>query len=259
MGRVRECNRNAHNEWNSVGAGTGNAPGAPAVHPRCGSDCAGRSCQRDDQRLRVTVHAGHDGEHGLTAFRGPRAPYNEPAEPGSAGRTRRGTLRRRRGHLESAQGVHDGSVGGVRRCHEFGSGLHRQLRDPRQLQRDAGLGHLRPRGSHPGSGLRVSGLAERRVGLSEPAVRVGRGLGRATRLRYRRDLRRPSVTTASAASGSSTSPTFATRSTLPTSRPAAGRIRTPLWSTRTTSRTSTSTSRDRLPCVRRKSWRDARR
>ena len=75
-------------------------------------------------------------------------------------------------------------VGPVRRDHQLRPGLHRQLRHPGQLQRVPGLGHRRPAEAGAQDGLRLPGLAERRLGLPEPALRLGRGPLRPARLRH---------------------------------------------------------------------------
>ena len=54
----------------------------------------------------------------------------------------------------------------------FGSGLQRQVHDPGALQRLRHLRHLESRRAEAGAALLLPGLAERRVGLQEPAVHV---------------------------------------------------------------------------------------
>ena len=63
-------------------------------------------------------------------------------------------------------------------------GLYRQIHHPGQLQRLPGLRHLESFEAGPGADLCVPGVAERRVGLQEPAVRVGRRADRPRRLRH---------------------------------------------------------------------------
>ena len=113
--------------------------------------------------------------------------------------------------------------------------------------------------SNPGKptlkiGVRLPGVAERRLGLQEPAVRFRRGARRARidcgaeGVQGHRERR-----SGCAASASSTSATSRTRSTSPTCRPAAARTRTRCWSTRRTRTTSTSTSPARPASARRAS------
>ena len=79
--------------------------------------------------------------------------------------------------------VRDAAVREVRRLDELRPGVHRQLRDSGQLQRLPGLGHLEPGQADAQDRVLLPGVAERRVGLQEPAVRVRRGWRRPARLR----------------------------------------------------------------------------
>ena len=71
----------------------------------------------------------------------------------------------------------------VRGRHELRHRLQRQVRDPGQLQRLADLGHLQPVQPDAHHRLLLPGLAERRVGLQEPALHLRRGAHRPPRLR----------------------------------------------------------------------------
>ncbi len=62
--------------------------------------------------------------------------------------------------------------------------VHRQVRDPGQLQRLPDLRHVEAREAGDGAVVRLPGVTERRLGLQEPAVRVGRRSGRPRRLRH---------------------------------------------------------------------------
>ena len=53
--------------------------------------------------------------------------------------------------------------------HQLRPRVHRQLRDSGELQRPGDLGHDQPVVAGPGHGVHVSGVAERRLGLQEPA------------------------------------------------------------------------------------------
>ena len=106
-------------------------------------------------------------------------------------------------------------------------GLPGQLRLRRQLQRLPDLRHLQPVGAGAEDRRRVPGRPERRVGLREPAVRVGRGDARRRRTARSTPPRRRRR--ASAASASSTSRTSTRRSRSAACRPAAARTRT-RWS-----------------------------
>ncbi len=67
------------------------------------------------------------------------------AEPGSARGPSRRAHERRRSHLEPAGRLEDATVAPVRGSHQLRPRVHRQLRDPGELQRLPGLGHREPR------------------------------------------------------------------------------------------------------------------
>ena len=79
--------------------------------------------------------------------------------------------------------------------------------DPGQLQRLPDLRHLEPGQADAGADVCLPGVAERRVGLQEPAVRVGRRSDRAASTAASRACPSRSARIACAASASSTSPT----------------------------------------------------
>src|SRR6266545_4319718 len=66
------------------------------------------------------------------------------AQPRPPGGPARGLHERGRGILESAGGLEDAATRAVRRRHQLGSCVHRQLRDSGELQRVPGLGHFAP-------------------------------------------------------------------------------------------------------------------
>ncbi len=133
-------------------------------------------------------------------------------------------------------------------------------RDRRQLQRLPGLRHLRPDQPDAAFVVRVPWRAGRPVGVRRPAVHVRGGDPGTDRLWHTGLPRtRPSVPTASAACGSSTSATSTTPCSCPACRPAAAR--TPTRSspdTRRHRRTSTSTTPAPRGSDRPRSWRAAR-
>ena len=107
------------------------------------------------------------------------------AQPRPARRARRRAHRRRGGGLEPARSL--SSTPPPREFlgrHQLRPGLPRQLRHPGQLQRLPGLGHLQPGAPVAGGRLRLPRLAERRLGLPEPALRLRRGAHRPPRLRH---------------------------------------------------------------------------
>jgi len=73
--------------------------------------------------------------------------------------------------------------GAVRRHHQLGSRVHRELRDSGELQRVPGLGHFEPGQADAEGRVCLPGVAERCLRLQEPALRFGRGDGWAARLR----------------------------------------------------------------------------
>src|SRR5207237_6538462 len=62
-------------------------------------------------------------------------------------------------------------------------------RHSRQCLRRAGVGYHQPQEPPPAQGLRLSRVAERRLGVSPAAVRLGGGTERAYRLRHARRAR----------------------------------------------------------------------
>ena len=112
----------------------------------------------------------------------PTGPAGQSAVTGPARRSGAGHVRCGRGDLEPQPRVHHAPAGPVRGHLELRSRLHRPLRDPGQLRRHSDLGHLGSGESRLGRDVRLSRLAERRLRLRAPSVRVRRGVRRAAGL-----------------------------------------------------------------------------
>ena len=194
--------------------------------------------------------AAAEAASGRDARAGHADRVGDDAEPGSARGPVARPVGRRPGRVEPEAGVHHAAVGEVPRRHQLRSRLHRQVHHPGQLQRLPGLRHLESREAGAGADVCLPGVAERRLGLQEPAVRVGRRADRPRRLRH----------SGRARAGQQGSP--ARHPDLrhhghrqpevrrPTCRPAAARTPTPWSPIRTTRRTSTSMCPARPACGR---------
>ena len=90
------------------------------------------------------------------------------------------------GGVESPRRVADAAVGEVRRHHELRSRLHGQLRDPGELHGYQIWDISNPAHVDAQDGVLLPGVAERRVGLQESALRFRRGAHGPPRLRRRR-------------------------------------------------------------------------
>ena len=93
------------------------------------------------------------------------------------------------GRLEHAAHLDDAADRQGARGDAFGPGIQRQVRDPGALQRLRHLRHLESREADARAALSVPRVAERRVGLQEPAVHVVRVDDQPDRLRLRRRAR----------------------------------------------------------------------
>ena len=95
-------------------------------------------------------------------------------------------LGRRQGRLEHAHDLDDAAESGIAGRDALGSRVHGQLRDSGQLQRLRDLGHLESGEAGAGADVHLPGVAERHLGLQEPAVHVVRSDQQPRRLRLRR-------------------------------------------------------------------------
>ena len=126
---------------------------------------------------------------GSTSSSGPGGPAPAGGQSASAPSPdprvglRAGTDRRGGGGVEPARGLGDPAAEAVRRGHQLRPGLHRQVRHSGELQRLPGVGHRESAPAQPDDVVRLSRVAERRLGLPEPALRLRRGPRRAPRLR----------------------------------------------------------------------------
>src|SRR5438093_1088860 len=114
------------------------------------------------------------------------------AEPRPAGGTPRRVDGCRRGRLEHPAGFYDAALPGFHQpeqpgrlpVHQLRPVVHRTLRHSGQFLGCPGVGHHQPQEPPVAQGLRLSRVAERRLGVSPAAVRLRGGAERAHRLRH---------------------------------------------------------------------------
>src|SRR5438445_705689 len=114
------------------------------------------------------------------------------AEPRPAGGTPRRVDGCRRSRLEHPAGFYDAALPGFHQpeqprrlpVYQLRPVVHRTLRHSGQFLRRAGVGYHQPQEPPVAQGLRLSRVAERRLGVSPAAVRLRGGAERAHRLRH---------------------------------------------------------------------------
>ena len=157
------------------GAATGRSTSARRAaagrHSACGRARRSRRTWWRTRKCRTPASAAR-ADSGRDAEAGRSDHLGDDPEPGSAHRSQGRYVGRRTGRMEHPDDLDDAAIEGFAGRDAFGSRVHREVRDPGELQRLRDLGHLESREAHAGERLCLPGVAERRVGLQEPAVHV---------------------------------------------------------------------------------------